>query len=369
MIAAALLLLLGTSPARAAAPNGAPVLVEDAVATANGRAIMLSEYEKELASSIAYLRRTNPSALTDAALMRKIRESTLEEMITRELLIQEGGREGLTVSDKDLDDAVEEIKGRFKEDAETGATLDDDEAEKAFDAKLKADGVDYAEYRRSLTGDVMARKVIAKNVTEKVAPPSDETTHAFFDKIRAYLASNSTSAPAGMSEEDAAALRQAAFQVKALSSDGVRLSRILVRVSAPASENELKRARKTAAALKKRLDDGADFAGLAREESEDPESAARGGDIGFIVRGITEPELEKVAFSLAVGQTSGPILTAAGYNIVRATERRTARPPEYDRFKDDLSGFLDGVAQKNKLQSYLAGLRAKAVIERHLPQP
>jgi parvulin-like peptidyl-prolyl isomerase len=301
--------------------------------------------------------------------MRKVREGALEELVTKELLIQEGKREGLTISEHDIDDAGEEIKSRFKEDAETGVTLDDDAAEKAFDERLKADGVDYAQFRLGLTGDIMARKVLARNVTDKLPPPSDETTRAFFDRIQAYLASKSTGAPAGLSAEDGAAVREASFQVKALSSDGVRLSRILVRVSSPPAENEIKRALKTAQALKKRLDDGADFAKLARDESEDPESAARGGDIGYIVRGISSPELEKTAFSLTVGQTSEPILTEIGYNIVRATERRTARPPDYERFKDDLKAYLAGVEQKKKLASYLKDLRAKAVIERHLPPP
>ena len=367
MSAMALLFFIGMAPARAVAPDAAPILVEDSVATVNGAAIMLSEYQKNMASTIAYLRRTTPAALADDSVMRKVRESTLEELITRELLVQTGKRAQLTVSERDIDDAVQEIKDRFKQDAETGRALDDAQAEKAFDEKLKADGVDYAQYRQSLTNDIMARKVIARNVLEKAVPPGDTETRAFFDKIKAYLASKSTAAPAGTNEEDAAALRQAALQVKALSSDGVRVERILVRVSAPPSENELKRALKTAQALKKRLDDGENFEKLAREESEDPESAARGGDIGYIVRGISEPALEKATFPLPVGQASDPILTEIGYNIVRVTEKRAAKAPVYDRFKDDLKTFLGGIAQKKNLIAYLKELHDKAVIERHLP--
>ena len=364
---AALLLFLGTAPARAAAPDAAPILIEDAVAVVNGAGIMLSDYQKEAASTIAYLRRTNPAALADPSVMRKVRENTLEELITRELLLQTGKRAQLTVSERDIDDAVEEIKSRFKEDAETGLTLDDAAAEKAFAAKLKADGVDYAQYRQSLTGDIMARKVISKYVLEKTLPSSDARTRVFFDKIRAYLASKSTAVPAGLDAEDGAALREAALQVKALSSEGVRVERILVRVSPSAPENELKRALRTVQALKERLDAGQNFETLAREESEDAESAARGGDIGYIVRGISSPELEKATFSLPVGRISEPIATEIGYNIVRVTEKRAAKTPDYERFKKDLGTFLDGIAQKKRLRAYLQELHEKAVIERHLP--
>jgi parvulin-like peptidyl-prolyl isomerase len=367
MTAALLLAVNLALPAAAAAAEPSPAFVESVVATADGVAIMSSEYQKELDSSLAYLRRTNPSALKKPDLMRKIRESTLEELITRRLLIREGEREGLTVGERDLDDAVQEIKDRFKEDAETGATLDDAAAERAFQAKLKADGEDFGEFRQALSGDIMARKVIARNVTEKVPPPDDAAIRDFYDRIVAYNASKSTSAPAGMSADDAELLREAAFQVKALSSEGVRVSRILIRVAQPPDENEFRRKKKAAQDIKKRLDAGEDFAKVAREESEDPQSAARGGDLGFIVRGISEPGLEKAAFSLTVGQTSEPRLIEAGYNILRATEKRTARAPTFERFKEDLKSYLDGVAQKKKLQSYLLELRSKAVIERHLP--
>jgi parvulin-like peptidyl-prolyl isomerase len=363
---AALLLCLGTALAQAAAP-AAPLLVEDAVATVNGTAIMLSEYQKNEASTDAYLRRTNPAALADPAIMQRIRENTLEELISRELLVQTAKRQNLELTERDVDDAVAEIKDRFKEDPETGLKRDDEQAEKAFGEKLKADGVDFAEFRQSLTSDILARKVIAANVTEKVPATTDAQTRAYFDKIQAYIAAKSSGVPAGMSAEDGAALRQAALQVKALGAEAVRVERILVRVSAPASENELKRALKTAQALKKRLDDGENFEKLAREESEDPESAARGGDIGYVVRGISAPDLEQTAFSLPVGKISEPIATDIGYNIVRVTEKRAPKAPAYERFKDDLKPFLDARAQQKKLAAYLKELHDKAVIERHLP--
>jgi parvulin-like peptidyl-prolyl isomerase len=204
-------------------------------------------------------------------------------------------------------------------------------------------------------------------VKAKVSPASDEETRAYFEKIKAYIASGSTRAPAGMSEEDAMAFREVAGQVKAMSSERVRVQRVLIRLSPGASENEKKRALKTAQQAKKRLDDGEDFAKVAREESEDPESAERGGDIGYVLRGVAPPELEKTCFSLGVGDVSAPILTDIGYNIVRVTEKRAAESPDYDRFKDELSNFLAQAAFQGKVEGFVKGLREKATIERNLP--
>ena len=349
-----------------AAPVGATTM-EDTVAVVNGNPILLSEYQKEAATALDYWSKTNPAALTDPANVRKIRESTLEELITRDLLVQEAGRDKIKVRDREIDSAVEEIKARFKKDDATGRVLDDAEAEKAFGDQLKNEGIDFAMFRERLSRQIMARKVIDEQVKSKMLPPSEQETRAYFDKIKSYIDSKSTDTPKGMDEDEAMALREAAQQVKALSSERVRVQRIMIRLSPGATDNERKRALKTAQQLKKRLDDGEDFGKVAKEESEDPESAARGGDIGYVLHGVAPPELDKAAFSMDVGQTSAPILTETGYNIMRVTEKRAAEAPEFDRFKDDLGGFLGNLNFRKKLDAYVKSLRDKAVIERHLP--
>jgi peptidyl-prolyl cis-trans isomerase C len=370
--AAALILALGAAAAAAAdtapaSPAGASATMEDTVAVVNGNPILLSEFQKEAATSVDYWSKTNPAALADPANVRKIRESTLEELITRELLVQEATRNKMKVREREVDNAVEEIKGRFKKDEATGRVLDEAEAEKAFNDQLKTEGIDYAQFRERLTRQIMARKTIDENVKAKIVPPTEAETRDYFEKIKSYLASKSTDAPAGMDEDDAVALREAAQQVKALSSERVRVQRILIRLSPGATDNERKRALKTASDLKKRLDQGEDFAKVAKDESEDPESAARGGDIGYVLHGVAPPPLDKAAFTMEVGQTSEPILTDIGYNIIRVTEKRAAENPEFDHFKDDLTSFLGNVSLHKKLDAYVKGLRDKAVIERHLP--
>lgn len=366
---AALLMTLFAASAAAAASSapGQTTMMEDTVAVVNGNPILLSEYQKEAATALDYWSKTNPSALADPANVRKIRESTLEELITRDLLVQQAMREKIKVRDREVDNAVEEIKARFKKDDATGRVLDDAEAEKAFGDQLKNEGIDFSQFRERLSRQIMARKVIDEQVKAKMLPPTEKEARDYFDKIKAYIATNSTDAPKGMDEDEAMALREAAQQIKALSSERVRVQRIMIRLSPGATDNERKRALKTAQGLKKRLDDGEDFAKVAKEESEDPESAARGGDIGYVLHGVAPPELDKASFSMEVGQTSAPILTDAGYNIIRVTEKRAAEAPEFDRFKDDLASFLGNMNFRKKLDAFVKGLRDKAVIERHLP--
>jgi parvulin-like peptidyl-prolyl isomerase len=364
-----LALLLCAAPAFAAAPSssGATATMEDTVAVVDGTPILLSEYQKEAATALDYWSKTNPAALADPANVRKIKESTLEELITRELLVMEGTRAKIKIRDRELDTAVDEIKARFKKDEATGRVLDDAEAEKAFAEQLKNEGIDYGQFRERLSRQIIARKVIDENVKAKVVPPTEAESKEYFEKIKAYIASKSTETPKGMDEEEGVALREAASQVKALSSERVRVQRILIRLSPGATENERKRALKTAQDMRKRLEDGEDFAKVAKEESEDPDSASRGGDIGYVLRGIAPPEMEKVVFGMEVGQTSQPVVSELGYSILRVTEKRAAEAPEFDHFKDDLASYLGNMAFRKKLDAYVKTLRDKATIERHLP--
>lgn len=98
--------------------------------------------------------------------------------------------------------------------------------------------------------------------------------------------------------------------------DQVRVSHILVSVGSPDEEPA---ARAKAQNLLQQLRSGADFAQLAREHSEDPVSAAAGGDLGFFGRDKMMPEFEKAAFALKPGELSDLVITPFGYHIIRGT--------------------------------------------------
>lgn len=76
----------------------------------------------------------------------------------------------------------------------------------------------------------------------------------------------------------------------------------------------------TCAALKTEIEEGADFAEIARQHSNCP-SGSRGGDLGRFGRGMMVPEFDAVVFSAAVGEVQGPVKTQFGYHLIEVTSR------------------------------------------------
>lgn len=74
-----------------------------------------------------------------------------------------------------------------------------------------------------------------------------------------------------------------------------------------------------------KLNKGADFAALAKVESLDPGSAAKGGDLGFFKRGAMVKEFDGVAFTLKPGEISAPVKTQFGYHIILVDARKTVQ--------------------------------------------
>ena len=97
-----------------------------------------------------------------------------------------------------------------------------------------------------------------------------------------------------------------------------RVRHILVRLNEVVSEAD---AKQRLANLKERIDNGADFAELARLQSEDA-SSSRGGDLGWLSPGDTVPEFERAMNALEPGQLSGPVQSPFGWHLIQVTERR-----------------------------------------------
>lgn len=91
---------------------------------------------------------------------------------------------------------------------------------------------------------------------------------------------------------------------------------------------------------------GADFADMAKRESQDPGSAARGGDLGWFGSGAMVAEFDSVAFALADGELSQPFKTAFGYHIIKRGGHRTVEP--FDQMRDKLLQMMarDGRADE-----------------------
>ena len=109
--------------------------------------------------------------------------------------------------------------------------------------------------------------------------------------------------------------------------------------------------------LEKQLKSGADFAELAKKYSQDPGSAAKGGDLDWVTRGQTVKEFEAAAFSLPVNQISEPVKTTYGYHILEVMEKQPARTIGFEEARPVLLGLY----RQRKVNDLLQNAEDKAV--------
>lgn len=117
--------------------------------------------------------------------------------------------------------------------------------------------------------------------------------------------------------------------------DRVRVRHILIKTQGKSKEEAAKLKTKAEDVLKQ-LQHGGDFAELAQKDSDDPGSAVKGGELGWITKGQTVPNFENTAFSQKVGQTSGLVETEYGYHIIQTEEKQAAHTQTFDDVKPQL---------------------------------
>lgn len=128
----------------------------------------------------------------------------------------------------------------------------------------------------------------------------------------------------------------------------VRARHILVSTEERSDEE----ARERLAEARARLEAGEELAAVAEEMSEDPGSAARGGDLGFFGRGRMVPAFEEAAFGAEPGELVGPVQTQFGYHLIEVLEKREERQRSLDEVRELI---------RNRLRATTAGDRAEAL--------
>jgi foldase protein PrsA len=97
---------------------------------------------------------------------------------------------------------------------------------------------------------------------------------------------------------------------------------------------------KTANEVKQKLNDGGDFAELAKDYSTDESTKDSGGDLGYFSKGTMVSEFEDVAFGLAVDQVSKPVKTEFGYHIIKVEAKKKAKEANYNDSKEEIKETL-----------------------------
>jgi peptidyl-prolyl cis-trans isomerase C len=105
--------------------------------------------------------------------------------------------------------------------------------------------------------------------------------------------------------------------------------------------------------VKKQLQEGGDFAALAKQYSQDPGSAERGGDLGCIGKGETVPNFEEAAFNAKQGEIVGPVETEFGYHLLEVTDIREESTQPLSEVEAQIRDQLTADAQAKKFEVWL----------------
>jgi peptidyl-prolyl cis-trans isomerase D len=142
--------------------------------------------------------------------------------------------------------------------------------------------------------------------------------------------------------------------------DRVNVRHILIKTQGKPKEEAAKLKTKAEGILKQ-LQHGGDFADLAKKNSEDPGSGAKGGELGWIVRGQTVPNFEKTAFSLKPGELSGLVETEYGYHIIQVEDKQAGHLQTFDEVKPQLLADAQKDLGAADLKKAISDARAEIV--------
>jgi peptidyl-prolyl cis-trans isomerase C len=106
--------------------------------------------------------------------------------------------------------------------------------------------------------------------------------------------------------------------------------------------------------------DPSKFADIAKEQSTDKTSGAKGGDLGKFGQGRMVPEFEKVAFALKPGQLSEVVKTQYGWHIIIVTERDDGERKPFDQVKEQIKATIRNKALQDNMQSKFDALKKSA---------
>lgn len=287
LLAAALAALtLGTAPASAQLDPQDSDVVDRVVAMVGDSAVLSSQIQEEI-QRMAFQGQELPQ---DRAGQERLFRQLLDRWVERLLILQAAAGDTLLAVDEDRVDEVvsQEIQRR------TQAF----EGRQALQEALAQEGLTLASYREILANDVRQEQL-----------------------QQMFMQRRLQNAPQVMVTEEE--LRQAFEDARGTLGERPRTLTFQQVVIRPASsDSALTATRERAQAIVDSLRAGADFAEMAQRYSEDPGSAANGGELGWFRRGQMVRSFEDAAFGLRDGQISDPVQTEFGFHIITVERSR-----------------------------------------------
>ena len=299
-------------------PSQQPLPQTGPLVTVNGTDILAENFIREFSSRMSMLQQRYPPEQL-AQMQERVREQTLDQMIARQLLLQEADRQQLVASDEDIDRAREMLESQLP----PGLSLDE---------ILRQRGVSEEQFRRESGDDVRVQKLIQQVAEEKVVVTDEEVAN-FYEENKARF-----------QQPETATARH-----------------ILVAFEGEDSKD----AKKTEAeAIRTRLEAGEDFATVATETTDDPGSRETGGLYTF-PRGQMVPPFEEASFTQEIGVVGPLVETQFGYHIIKVESRQEAREVPFVEVQTNLVNYLRSQRAQPVIQEYLMNLRSNADIKFH----
>jgi peptidyl-prolyl cis-trans isomerase D len=325
------------------------------VARVDGQEIPASAYQRAHRALVEQYRQAFRERLTDDLLRSlRVQEQVVERLVTDRVLQARAAAEGVRVGDAELTAQITRMAafqegGRFSRERYLALLQRAQLTPQAFEDDLRSDllrqrlqllvqegvKVSEAEARQFWEGERQRVRVayllVPPPAPDEAAPLPEADLEAYYQAhpaeftrperrriLVAVLPTAAVTAPpvTDADVETAYRERRAQFEQPAR----VRLAHILVRVPAVGGSEAEDQARARAEAALQKVRGGADFAQVAKEVSEDPGSAARGGELGAVGPGELVAELDRVIFGLKKGELAGPVRSPFGFHVVRVLE-------------------------------------------------
>ena len=213
-------------------------------------------------------------------------------------------------------------------------------------------------YNKNNTDGVIDKKGVNEyvdmfvNYKLKVAAAIDaklDTTSAFQSEFRSYR--DQQVRPSLITNEDVEREARKIYEDarERVDANGglIKPAHILIAMNQKATQGENDVAKLRADSVYKALKAGANFAEMAKKLSDDKGSGAKGGELGWVQRGVTISEFENAAYALKAGEMSQPVLSPFGYHIIKMLDRQNFFP--YDSVRKDILSFIDNRNIREKI--------------------
>lgn len=297
-------------------PKPIPSELPDVVARVNGEVIRKTDFEKAIKNVEGRAGQPVPADQRD-----RIYRGVLDQLIAYRLLMQESRSRKIEVPETDVEARVTQIKQQFP-------------SEDVFKQTLAQQNMTVEQLREDAKGDMRVAKMLEGEVNAGVAvQPQDVST--FY-------------------QQNPDKFKQ---------SERVRASHILIRTPENADAKAKQDARAKASDVLKQVKGGKDFGELAKNYSQDPGSAANGGDLGYFAQGQMVPPFEQAAFALKPGDVSDVVETPFGFHIIKVADKQAARLVTLDEATPQIQEFLQNQQRQQKTEAFVNSLKAKGKVE------